>query len=250
MKPKILLFLIVTFLTSFNLSAQRETQLDNDKIDRVDNNIVITGLTDKAYLIQSSYAGNGHLDCNHLLIVDSKDIVLVNTPASDSLTAIMLNCLEKKFKRKVTKVIVSHFHDDSSGGLHEISKRGINSFGLNKTRDLLMPENKYVDFIFNDYLTIPLQTTQLELFYPGAGHSIDNIVIWLPDEKILFGGCLMKSLEATDKGNIKDADLQAWPISVQRVKDKFKNVKIVIPGHFAIGDSTVINHTIELVKMK
>ena len=88
-----------------------------DPVDRVDKNIAFTRLSDKTYLIQSSYSSNGLLDCNLLLILDTKDVVLVNTPSTDSLTTILLNCIEKKFKRKVTRVIVSHFHDDSAGGL-------------------------------------------------------------------------------------------------------------------------------------
>jgi len=234
------------FLLLLNLSVLR--LFAGDPIDRVDKNIEITKLTDKTYLIQSSYACNGYLDCNHLLIVDKEDIILINTPAKDSLTAIMLNCIEKKFKRKVTKVIVSHFHDDSSGGLKETSKRGIISYGLDKTRDLLKSGNTNIDHIFTDSLTILLQTTRLDLFYLGAGHSIDNIITWLPDEKILFGGCLMKSLNAKDKGNIKDADLLAWPVTVQKAKARFTDAKIVIPGHGSIGDFSVFDHTINIVK--
>lgn len=236
------------FLLFLNLAVLR--LLAGDSISRVDKNIGIRRLADKAYLIQTSYACNGYLDCNHLLIVDIKDIVLINTPAKDSLTAILLNCVEKKFKRKVTKVIVSHFHDDSSGGLIETRKRGIISYSLDKTRDLLKTENKKIDIVFKDSLKISLQTTQLDLFYLGAGHSVDNIITWLPAEKILFGGCLMKSLDSKDKGNIKDADLQAWPVTVQRAKDRFKDAKIVIPGHSAIGDSSIFDHTLRIVKMK
>lgn len=249
MKIKIYLLLIVNIATCFCLSAQKSTQSDNAKVERLDNNIGITQLTDKAYLIQTSFAVNGQLDCNHLLVVDTKDIVLVNTPVNDSLTKILLSCIEKKFKRKVSKVIVSHFHDDSSGGLHEISKCGINSFGLNKTQNLLKPQKRFIDFAFMNFLTLELQTTQLDLFYPGAGHTIDNVVLWLPDEKILFGGCLIKSLDAKDRGNIKDADLKVWPVTVELVKNRYKDAKIVIPGHGEIGDSSLFEHTIQILAM-
>jgi len=240
---KSIILLILTHLAIIKLFA-------DDSIGRVDKNILITKLEDNIYLIQSSYSCNGKLDCNHLLIVDSKDIVLVNTPASDSLTMVLLKCIEKKIKRKVTKVIVSHFHDDSSGGLKTTKKCGITSYGLKKTEDLLEPLNLDIDKVFTDSLTISLQTIQIELYYLGAGHSVDNIVTWLPKQKILFGGCLMKSMEAKDKGNIKDADLKAWPITVQKAKMKFADAKIVIPGHSSIGDASVFEHTIEIVSTK
>jgi len=56
-------FLILILL---NLSVYR--LFAGDSIDKVDKNIEIIKLTDRAYLMQSSYSCNGHLDCNHLLI--------------------------------------------------------------------------------------------------------------------------------------------------------------------------------------
>ena len=240
MKNGLMLLLLMTS-AGLSLSAK-------NSFERADKNIGITKLNSKVYLLQSSFACNGHLDCNHLLILDRKDMVLINTPSNDSLTAIMLNCIGKKFKRKITRVIVSHFHKDSAGGLHETNKHGITSYGLNLTRDLLKSEHKIIDCVFKDSLTIHLQNIQLDLFFFGAGHSVDNIVTWIPGEKILFGGCLLKSSDTNDIGNITDADLRAWPVTVQKVKERFKDARIVVPGHLSIGDSSLFDHTIRIIK--
>jgi len=248
MKPKI--HLLSIFLLFLILSNQTKAQPTNNMADQLDRNFAIIQLTNNAFLIQSSFAANAQLDCNHLLIIDTKDLVLVNTPVNDSLTSVLLTCIERKLKRKVTKVIVSHFHEDSSGGLRQISKLGINSFGLSKTAALLKSQSKHIDFLFSRFLVLDLQTLHLELFYPGAGHSIDNIVIWLPEDKILFGGCLLKSLQAKDRGNIKDADLKAWPVSVELVMKKYHDAMIVIPGHGEIGNTSVFQHTLDLLANK
>lgn len=218
-----------------------------DSNEKLDRNFEITRLTDKVYSMKSSFAGDGNLICNHLLIVDSNDILLVNTPVNDSLTAVMLSCIERKFKRPVTKIVVSHFHDDSSGGLVETSKRGITSYSLDKTKELLKPVGRKIDIVFKDSFIISLQTVKVELLYFGAGHSIDNIVVWLPVEKILFGGCMLKSLSSKNIGNTKDADLQSWAGTVRKVKERCSDVKIVIPGHMESGDVAIFDHTIELV---
>jgi metallo-beta-lactamase class B len=239
MKTVFILFFEVIFSIELMATGQ---------VEMLDKNISLTKISEKTYLLQSSYSCNGRLDCNHLLIVDDKEVVLVNTPATDSLTSIMLNCIIKKFNKKVNRVIVSHFHDDSSGGLKEVSRRGITSYGLDKTKDLLQPIGKNIDVAFKDSLKIPLQTLTLELFYFGPGHSVDNIVVWIPDDKVLFGGCLVKSLKAQDKGNIKDADLKAWTETVQKVKDRCKDAQFVIPGHSEYGDAALLDHTIKLVK--
>lgn len=239
MRTAFLLICILIFGIS-GTSAQEKTE-------RLDLNIGLTKLTARVYLIQTSYACNGHLDCNHLLILDRNDVVLVNTPARDSMTSVLLKSIETKFKKKVTRVIVSHFHDDSSGGLNETARQGIISYSLDKTRDLLIPEHKTIDIVYSDSLTIQLQTTSLKLCFLGAGHSADNSLVWLPEEKILFGGCLLKSMSANGIGNTSDARLQEWPVTVQKVRQKFSQAKIVIPGHMAIGDTSIYSHTLKIL---
>ncbi len=73
--------------------------------------------------------------------------------------------------------------------------------------------------------------TNIETFYPGKGHSPDNIVVWLPDQKILFGGCLVKSTESEGLGNIADASLGEWPATIQKLVKKYSEASLVIPGH-------------------
>jgi Zn-dependent hydrolases, including glyoxylases len=199
--------------------------------------------------MKSAFSGDGNLNCNHLLILNSAEIILVNTPVNDSLTAVMLKCVEKRFKKPVKKVIATHFHEDSSGGLAETARRGIISYGLDKTNELLKPTGRKIDVVFSDSLNLPIQNEDIKLMFLGGGHSKDNIVVWLPDEKILFGGCLLKALSANNIGNTKDADMNSWANTVSKLKNRFKDAKVVIPGHMEIGDTSIFNHTIEIVKM-
>jgi metallo-beta-lactamase class B len=216
----------------------------------IDRNFEFTKLDSNIYLIKSAFSGDGNLNCNHLLITDPKDIVLVNTPVNDSLTSVLLNCVVRKFRRPVTKIIVSHFHEDSSGGLNETRKQGIVSYGLDKTADLLKPSGKNIDMTFSDTLDISLQNCLVKLYYFGAGHSADNILVWLPVQKILFGGCLLKALSVNNIGNTKDADPASWVETVKKVKERCKDAKIVIPGHMEYGNNSVFDHTIEVVNFK
>jgi metallo-beta-lactamase class B len=64
-----------------------------------------------------------------------------------------------------------------------------------------------------------------------------------------LGGCLIKELEAT-KGYLGDANVAAWSNTVKLVKKEFPNIKLVVPGHGAIGDSKLLDYTIDLFKIK
>ena len=103
-----------------------------------------------------------------------------------------------------------------------------------------MPQNG-----FNDSLKLSLGNTYDFVKYFVQGHTKDNVVGYFPSENILFGGCLIKELEAT-KGYLGDANIAEWSNTVEKIKIQYPNVKIVIPGHGAIGGKDLLDYTINL----
>ena len=81
------------------------------------------------------------------------------------------------------------------------------------------------------------------MFYPGAGHTLDNVVVWLPKANILFGGCFIRSLDSKSLGYTGEADIGQWPSSVDALLAKYPDAKLVVPGHGAIGDLALLRHT-------
>lgn len=84
------------------------------------------------------------------------------------------------------------------------------------------------------------------MFFPGPSHTTDNVVVYFKNERILFGGCMIKALAARTPGFVGDADMSAWPVSVQKVLDRFPDARLVVPGHGAAGDLALLSHTIRL----
>ncbi|MED0965749.1 hypothetical protein [Bacillus paramycoides] len=89
---------------------------------------------------------------------------------------------------------------------------------------------------------------KVETFYPGKGHTEDNIVVWLPQYNILAGGCLVKSTEAKDLGNVADAYVNEWSGSIENVLNRYGNMISVVPGHGHVGDKGLLLHTLDLLK--
>jgi len=226
------------------------TAMAADSLRWISPNLGIQKLTPGIYLIKSweDAKKDKVTDANHLLVVDQQDIVLINTPWTNSNTRILLDWINKEFNRPVSKVIITHFHYDCSGGAAEIRKSGITTYSLDKTKYLLRSDSMNIAVTFHDSLDIPLQTLHLNLTYPGEGHTRDNIVVWIPEDQILYGGCLVKSNAAIDLGNVKDAAIKAWPKTIQKLQNRFGNARIIIPGHYEIGDTSLLRHTLELLK--
>ncbi len=73
------------------------------------------------------------------------------------------------------------------------------------------------------------------------------MVGYFPKEKAMFGGCLIKEMNAT-KGYLGDANVKTWSATVEKVKAKYPDAKIVIPGHGEIGGEELLDYTIKLFK--
>ena len=88
---------------------------------------------------------------------------------------------------------------------------------------------------------------KIEAFYPGGGHTEDNIVVWLKPSQLLFGGCFIRSIESNSLGYIGEAKVQEWSESINKVLSQFPTADIVIPGHGKPGKLNLLEHTKSLV---
>ncbi len=212
--------------------------------------ITITHLTGDFYVCTSYKFFNGaSFPSNNMYLVTEKGVVLFDTPWDSSDFQPLLDSINNKHHKKVILCIATHFHDDKSAGLSYYSSKGIKTYSSTLTRELCKDDvEKKAAFVFKNDTTFKVGDYTFTTFYPGEGHTKDNIVIWFEKEKILYGGCFVKSTETNDIGNIADANVKAWPQSVKNTIKKFTNAKYIIPGHFAWADNKSLEHTLKLLE--
>jgi metallo-beta-lactamase class B len=58
---------------------------------------------------------------------------------------------------------------------------------------------------------------------------------------------MVKEMRSTGLGNLSDADVKAWPSTIQKVIDKFPSAEVVIPGHGQYGGKELLIHAQELL---
>lgn len=217
----------------------------------ISNDIQLIQLSKNAW-VHVSYSelpGFGRFASNGLVIVQQNKAFLFDTPITNELTKTMVQGISDSLNANVTGFIPNHWHEDCMGGLEYLHSIGIPSYAnqmtidIAKTKGLPSPQNG-----FTDSLTLWLDGLKIECFYPGAAHSMDNIVVWLPAEKILFAGCMVKELRSTSLGNTADGDVNAYAETISQVLEKFPQAQIVIPGHGLYGGTEIIKHTLRLAK--
>lgn len=185
---------------------------------------------------------------NGLIVITSEGTVLIDTPWSNDQTKELIKLLKEEYKEEIELAIITHAHTDRIGGIdtlleHKIDVRSTKLTEEEADKNGFQKPSPVLD---NNPL-IEVGDTSIEVYYPGEGHTIDNITVWLPEYKVLFGGCLIKSLSSRDLGSIADANVSQWPESVQNVKDKYPDTKVVIPGHGKSGGVELIDHTLNLL---
>lgn len=210
-------------------------------------NLIIKKLSDHVYQHISYLQTNdfGKVDCNGMIVVDENEAAVFDTPANAESSVELIDFLQSQ-NIQIKSVSATHFHEDCIGGLDEFHERNIPSYAHSMTIEKLknrpnnVPQNG-----FQKELTLTVGEKKVFLNYFGGGHTQDNITAYFPDEKILFGGCLIKEIDAS-KGNLEDADEAAWAQTVQNLKKTYPEIKTVIPGHGTTGNQELLDYTISL----
>lgn len=219
----------------------------------VNEDIQLIHLQDSIYVHKSWHTSEnfGRFPSNGMIIIRNGQALMIDTPMDNSKTESLVNYLKDSLSVDLKKLIIGHFHNDCMGGLEYLQSMGVESIASSLTVDrckeigLPVPSTP-----FSDSLSFNFFDEQIVCRYFGAGHSHDNITVWMPDKLILFGGCLVKSLNSKGLGNLSNAVVSEWDLTIEKLRNHYENIKTVIPGHGAFGGPELLNHTLQLVKSK
>ena len=196
-----------------------------------------------SYLETEQY---GMVSSNGMVVFNEGAAYIIDTPWTEQDTENLLVWIAAH-GAKVRGAVVTHFHADRAAGLSVLNRKGIPTFAHQRTNDILksLGQASAVNSMGGDQVEWGVGMT---LFYPGAGHSEDNIVVWLAEQNILFGGCFIKSDKSKSLGNLSDAVVGDWGPSLQKTFVQFDlTTATVVPGHGSPGDVTLLTHTQALV---
>lgn len=243
------LLIIVLSAIQLNSFAQKRAKFKPQKVYET-KSLVVTQIAKNSFVHVSYLQTNdfGNVPCNGLIVRNNNEAIIFDTPTNDKSSEELIKWIKETLHCKINAIIPTHFHDDCLGGLKAFHENNIPSYANFKTIQLAKEDSTVVPQNgFSDSLSLKVGNENITAKFFGEGHTKDNVVGYFPSENVIFGGCLIKEINAS-KGYLGDANVADWSNTVLKVKNAYPNVKTIIPGHGSFGDSKLLDYTIKLFK--
>jgi metallo-beta-lactamase class B len=247
---KFALFILFS-LTIINCRAQEEHHFSPTVVYKSDD-LIITQISTNSYQHTTFLKTQdfGKVPCNGVIVTNNNEAIIFDTTTDKKSSEELIKWIIEKLHYKIKALIPTHFHSDCLAGLPAFDDHNIPSYAYFKTIELAKENNFSVPKnSFEDSLILKVGKENVIAKFMGEGHTKDNIVVYFPSEKILFGGCLIKELHA-NKGYLGDSNINSWSNTVENIKKEYPNVEIVIPGHGKPGNKDLLDYTINLFKTR
>jgi metallo-beta-lactamase class B len=262
--PKIRRVALAAALTLLALAASAATA------ETISPGLSVERLEEGVFLVVHAYPWASN---SLLAVMRDGRLLMIDTPSTPKATGELLAWASSKLGERDVVAVTTHFHVDRLGGNAELARRGIPIYGSTLTPKAIaergasslkglaamIPDPKvrsyYETFkyvpptrLFDPRagLVLDFGGEEARIEYPGVGHSVDNLVVYLPDRRLLFGGCMILAMETGSVGNVADGDVPRWIGSLAFVEAG--DCDIVVPGHGRPGGPGLVAHTGEVLQ--
>jgi glyoxylase-like metal-dependent hydrolase (beta-lactamase superfamily II) len=195
-------------------------------------------------------SANQNFISNAGFVVTPKGVVVVDALGSPSLAKKLIQEIARITPQKVVAVIVTHYHADHIYGLQEFKKIGAKIYAQGEGRNYLSSDTakqrliaSRIDFapwvnantqlvaadVWIDQRTkLNIGGIEFRVSRVGPAHAPEDLMVYIPSEKVLFVGDLVFRGRIPFVGN---ADSKGWLVALDEI-EKLKP-KIIVPGHGA-----------------
>ena len=222
--------------------------------------VVLTHLRGNVYVAEDYFYSKE----NSVVYVGDRSITVVGatwTPETAKLLAMEIGKITPK---PITEVIDTNYHPDRAGGNAYFKGIGAQIVSTRMTRDLLEQHwdemIRYVQKAIPSYPSLPvvlpdqtfagdfeLQGGRVKAIYLGPSHTPDGIFVYFPEEKALYGNCILKE----QLGNLDFADLTEYPKTLQKLKDLNLGFTTIVAGHWSpLHGPELIDRYLQLLESK
>ncbi len=222
--------------------------------------VVLTPLRGHVYVAEDYFYSKE----NSVVYVGEGFVTVVGATWSPETAKLLATEIAKITKKPITEVIDTNYHPDRAGGNAFFKSIGAKIISTRMTRDLLAAHwdemVRYVQKGIPSYPTLPLvmpdktfagdfelQAGRVKAIYLGPAHTPDGIFVFFPEEKVLYGNCILKE----QLGNLDFANRTEYPKTLEKLKRLDLGFTTIVAGHWSpIHGPGLIDQYLELLAAK
>ena len=245
---KIFLYLVISIIFANYLFAESQ---DTFPIEKIDEEMQIVQISEDVFVVQHFFPW---VNNSMVYFPDSVNVLIVDTPCTPEAMIKVLDWIGKRITDPEITVINTHYHIDCLGGNQALIDRNITVYASDKSVELIdkfdsakdrasfdMIENEDIRNYYRNFhpvkpnhifrpeegMILSFGDIKVLVAYPGPAHTIDNVIVYIYDKKIMYAGCIARP--SLTMGYMGEADPKSW-LKAMDFLAKYP-VRYVIPGH-------------------
>ncbi|MBF0103658.1 MAG: subclass B2 metallo-beta-lactamase [Desulfobacterales bacterium] len=220
--------------------------------------LILNHLVGCIYVVEDSYYSKE----NSVVYIGADSVTVVGATWTPETAELLAEKIRKISSKPISEVIDTNYHPDRAGGNAYWKRIGAQIISTRMTYDLLKNDwGKIVDWTRSGIPSYPrlplvlptktysgdfeLQDGRIRALYLGHSHTPDGIFVYFPEEKVLYGGCILKE----QIGNLSFANIAEYLKTLQKLKQLNLEIRTVIAGHWsAVHGPELIDQYLELLR--
>lgn len=179
------------------------------------------------------------------------EVIAVDAGGDVATGSALLEKIKETAGKPVRYLIITHAHGDHAGGAppflaagaeiicHEAAAPRLAAITSASSR----PDAALLSF--SDRFALYASRRRVAVYFLGAAHTAGDIVVLLPEDKVLFSGDIAIGKKAPFMQS-DDVDPKGWENALARLAQL--DVEKVVPGHGTLGNRQIIGETLGYVK--
>lgn len=224
---------------------------------QVEGQINLTRINESVYLCEDRFFAQE----NSMVYVGPEHVTIIGATWCPASAKALHDSIGIRTDKPVREVINTNYHPDRAGGNAFWKSIGCEIHATEKTVQLMREQwDSICDFTRTSIPELPemplvlptcthegdfeLQEGKIRVFFLGAAHTEDGVFVYLPDERVLYAGCILKAT----LGNLKQANLEEYPRTLRKLKQLDLDMETVVAGHGTpVHDAGLIDRSLVLL---
>jgi len=219
--------------------------------------VMLSHLRGNVYVVEDTFYSKE----NSAVYIGTDHVTVVGATWTPETAKLLAGKIAGITKKPITEVIDTNYHPDRAGGNAYFKSIGAKIISTEMTRDLMnkgwdgvveathqaMPTYPVLAAILPDTAypgNFAVQDGNVKAVYLGPSHTPDGIFVYFPQEKVLYGGCILKE----QLGNLTYANIEEYPKTLRKLQRLNLGFTTIIAGHYSpIHGPELIDQYIELL---